>query len=134
MFTGPHQLNSLSPLAIVNTINEISHSLTHGLLTYVDKGLFSVATACKIIHSKVIPPNAIRPQNIAKEALKIFKKYKFSETLNGLEFCWAPVFFDTDNDGDLDIYMAGALGRGNDGSIGDCGPPVQAVFWSMKAV
>ncbi len=80
-------MESLGAIAVFNALNGTSHPLTHGLLSYTQTGLVSVVKACNVIHSKEVPPDAARAQNIGKTAHQLFKKYNFSGTISGLEFC-----------------------------------------------
>ena len=52
--------------------------------------------------------------NVSPEYADQVEKRKFGTTLAGLEFAFNVAMFDVDNDGLLDLYMAGGLGRGGD--------------------
>lgn len=90
------------------------------LLSYTeDSGLKDVTLDTRVVHSKIVPPDMINKNNVMPEHYDFYEKMRFKDSLSGLEFSWGPVMMDIDNDSDLDIYLAGALARGNDGLLGD---------------
>ncbi|NKB24370.1 MAG: hypothetical protein GKR87_08355 [Kiritimatiellae bacterium] len=121
MFMEKEQGQGVQAMSTLNAIKGISNPFNHAVLRYDEREqrLSSIPTACRVIHSPVIPPDSTRKENIGKEALALFEKYNYSETLSGIEFAWGSALFDIDNDSDLDVYMAGSFSRGNDGFIGD---------------
>jgi len=64
-------------------------------------------------------PDVSIKNNVHPMAQNLYEKDNYANGLAGLEFSWNPSFFDIENDGDLDLYLVGALNRGNDNFIGD---------------
>ncbi|WKD51542.1 CRTAC1 family protein [Microbulbifer spongiae] len=90
------------------------------LLSYTeDSGLKDVTLDTRVVHSEVIPPDMVNKNNVMPKHYDFYEEMRFKDGLSGLEFSWGPVMMDIDNDSDLDIYLAGALTRGNDGMGGD---------------
>ena len=90
------------------------------LLSYTPQsGIKNVTLDTEIEHSTVVPPNMLNENNISPKLKDFYHQMKFQSSLSGLEFSFGPIFFDVENDGDLDVYLAGALARGNDGFFGD---------------
>ena len=115
--TDPNEMNTMS-LAATNTLKGQS-SLNHMLLTFEQGGLQDITTASQISHSPYIAPDIVHTANVHPLAQERYGNEQFVNSIGALEFAWNPSFFDIDNDSDLDIYMVGALSRGNDNFIGD---------------
>jgi len=97
-----------------------SARMTHVLLSPSPMGVLEdITDLVTVNHSPYIPPDLTRKANFAPTALNLWKEHNYEHGLAGYEFGFSTVFFDVENDGDLDVYFAGALGRGNDGFIGD---------------
>jgi hypothetical protein len=97
-----------------------SARMTHVLLSPSAKGtLEDITDLVTVNHSPYIPPDLTRKANFAPSALHLWNQHNYEHGLAGYEFGFSTAFFDVENDGDLDVYFAGALGRGNDGFIGD---------------
>ncbi len=64
-------------------------------------------------------PDVSIKSNVHPMAHGLFEQDNYANGIAGLEFSWNPSFFDIENDGDLDMYLVGALNRGNDNFIGD---------------
>lgn len=84
-----------------------------------DGELEDVSGRTALEHSRQLPPDVTVPANVSESMRAYAEELGVASTLRGLEFAWSPAFFDVENDGDLDVYLAGSLGRGNDNFIGD---------------
>jgi len=93
--------------------------LAHALLTPTGHGYRDVAFEVTVNHSPYIAPDLTRRENFAPSAIALYDKHRYDKSLAAYEFGFASILFDVENDGDLDLYFAGALARGNDGFIGD---------------
>jgi len=95
-------------------------TLQHAMLRYNgDNELEDIAPDVKINHSPYIAPDITDINNFTHGQEEFYRKHNIDSSLTGIEFAWNTSVFDVDNDGDLDIYMAGALRRGNDNFVGD---------------
>ena len=110
---------NISPLMVINAIDE-QGSLHHALLRYSADGRFkNLAAKAAVEHSPYIAPDITLKSNCTAKAHELWEKYNFGNSLTSLEFTWNPSVFDLENDGDLDIYFAGSISRGNDDFIGE---------------
>jgi len=95
-------------------------TLHHALLSFKpETGIKDVSLEMKVKFSDQIPPDITNINNVMKDQHYLYRNNRFADSLAGVEFSWGPVLFDIENDGDLDIYFAGAIARGNDGFFGD---------------
>jgi FG-GAP-like repeat/ASPIC and UnbV/FG-GAP repeat len=83
------------------------------------RGWIDISDAVTVHHSPYIAPDLTRRENFAPSAIALYDKHNYAHGLAAYEFAFASAMLDVENDGDLDIYWAGALARGNDGFIGD---------------
>ncbi|WNJ18771.1 CRTAC1 family protein [Pontibacter sp. G13] len=113
----PDELN----LAALSTTNYLvgKASTHHALISYNGVNFDDRILDAKVEHSPYIAPDITLRQNVAPEAFEVFDKFKYDQSLAALEFAWNPIFFDVDNDSDLDIYTVGSLSRGNDNFFGE---------------
>jgi hypothetical protein len=93
--------------------------LAHALLRSTPDGWVNIADAITVHHSPYIAPDLTRRENFAPSAIALYDQHHYATGLASYEFAFASALFDVENDGDLDLYWAGALARGNDGMIGD---------------
>jgi len=106
--------SNLRSSALINSLHDQS-TMHHVLLSFNPKyGLRDVTTKTKVHHSKLIPPNAVNPNNIMPRYRgKFYDRKRIKDSITGLEMSVGPVLFDVDNDSDLDIYLAGSGSRGS---------------------
>jgi hypothetical protein len=93
--------------------------LANAILTPRSDGWGDISDVVRVHHSPYIAPDLTRRENFAPSAGKLYDQHNYAHGLAAYEFAFASVMVDVENDGDLDIYWAGALARGNDGFIGD---------------
>ena len=93
--------------------------LANAMLTPGDNGYIDISDSITVHHSPYIAPDLTRRENFAPAAIKLYDQHNYAHGLAAYEFAFAPALIDVDDDGDLDLYFAGALARGNDGFIGD---------------
>lgn len=95
-------------------------TLHNAVLSYrPGRGLVDVTREVLVKHSPYIPPELTRRGNFAPKAAHLFDQEGYARGLAAYEFAWGAPLLDVDNDGRLDIYMAGGLARGNDGFLGE---------------
>ncbi len=113
--------NKETSLTAINSINYLAgrNTLHHEMIQFRDGGFQRMAAQTKINHSPYIAPDQTNPANFAPAGLERFEEHNYADSLAGLEFAWHVPILDVDNDGDLDLYFAGALTRGNDDAVGD---------------
>ncbi|MDP5210665.1 CRTAC1 family protein [Microbulbifer sp. 2205BS26-8] len=111
---------NLTALAYINYMKGKS-TLHHAVLEYHggNSGFHDLSGKVKVNHSSHIPPDMSNPMNFTLRDKGFFERNNFSTSLRAYEFAWNLSLLDIDNDQDLDLYMAGALARGNDNFIGD---------------
>lgn len=108
-------VSTQSNLAYAHGVNNLSNAL----LTYSKAdGVIVSSDNVRVDYSSIIPPDQIFTENTAPEYAFNIEQRKFPESLAGLEFAFNAPMFDVENDGDLDLYFAGSLGRGGD-NFGD---------------
>jgi hypothetical protein len=118
LFSREAQDESILAIAPVNYAAGKAR-LAHALLTPSPEGLRDIAFDIKVNHSPYIAPDLTRRENFAPSAIGLYDQHHYATSLAAYEFGFAALLFDVENDGDLDLYFAGALARGNDGFIGD---------------
>lgn len=97
-----------------------SNSLRHAVLGHQpDRGFVDLTPEVRVTHSPYIPPDLTRRENFAPSAQEVYDRQEYASGLAAYEFAWGAAVLDVDNDGALDIYIAGGLARGNDGFLGD---------------
>ena len=83
-------------------------------------GYVDISDAITVHHSPYIAPDLTRRENFAPSALPLLRQAQLRARARAPTSSPSPsAMLDVENDGDLDIYWAGALARGNDGFIGD---------------
>ena len=119
LFLEDGQKSNISTMAS-RSYGEQRNSLHNEILRYdPEEGFQRLATETTIIHSPYIPPNQSKIENFTQQYRDLYEDLNFANSLTSMEFTWNAPMFDVDNDGDLDMYLAGSLGRGNDNFIGD---------------
>ncbi len=92
----------------------------HALLSFLpDVGFKDIVRETEVEYSPYIAPDITQKSNCAPEAEKLYEEFNYAKGFAALEFAWNPLFFDLENDGDLDIYTVGSLSRGNDDFLGE---------------
>ncbi len=102
----------------INGIDENS-TLSHLMLNFEDGKIKDISRDIGVNYNPLTAPDVSSKNNMHPIAHSVFDRDKYNSTIAGLEFSWCPSLFDVENDGDLDIYLVGALNRGNDNFIGD---------------
>lgn len=95
------------------------NTLNNELLKYDGEKFQRLATQVTVKFLPYMRPDQSVIENFSKQYRSIFTEKNFGSSLTSIEFAFNAPMFDIDNDGDLDLYFAGALGRGNDGLLGD---------------
>lgn len=114
-----HTEDSITALSHINYLGK-RNTMHHELLQFrPDEGFVRLATQVKLNHSPYMAPDHTDPANFTPAGRELFEQNRFADSLTGIEFAWHVPLFDVDNDGDLDVYFAGALTRGNDDMVGD---------------
>ncbi len=113
--------NKETSMTAINSINYLDgrNTLHHEMIQFRDGAFQRLTAQTKIHHSPYIAPDQTNPANFAPRGLELFKEHNYANSLAGIEFAWHVPILDVDNDGDLDMYFAGALTRGNDDAVGD---------------
>lgn len=110
---------SIAALLLLNYL-EGKAQAHHAALKYVpNEGFKEITTELKVAYSPYTAPDIVHKPNAAIEAERLYEKYQYGKTITGMEFAWQQLFYDIDNDSDLDIYSLGALSRGNDDFFGE---------------
>ncbi len=73
--------------------------------------LVNVIDTVRVTHSRFLPPTTSDPTRVAPPKPVL-------DGLEPFEFVWGSTVLDFDNDGHLDLYFLGSLGRGGDGATG----------------
>jgi hypothetical protein len=109
---------SILALAPLNYAMERAR-LANVILTPRPDGYGDISDIVTVHHSPYIAPDLVRRENFAPSAIRLYDAHNYAHGLSAYEFAFAAAMLDVEDDGDLDLYWAGALARGNDGFIGD---------------
>ena len=105
-------------LVQLNGLNNKS-TLNHTVFQVQGNKINNLTEQIEVKFNPLTAPDVVLKNNVHPDAYELYDKYKFDKSIAGAEFSWCPSIFDIENDGDLDIYLVGALNRGNDNFIGD---------------
>lgn len=113
---GADTIFSLAPIDYALGRARLSHAL---LSPAAGGGYADLEAAITVRHSPYLAPDLTRRDNFAPSAAALWEQHHYGTGLSAYEFAFSAALLDVDLDGDLDLYFAGALARGNDGFIGD---------------
>lgn len=118
LLTADRDELNVTSVAQINGLQQ-KGTLSHTLFQLENNRFNDVTKEMNVRYNPLTSPDVSNPNNVHPDALPLFKAYQFDQNISGAEFSWAPSIFDVENDGDLDVYLVGALNRGNDNFIGD---------------
>ncbi len=117
MMEDREELN-MTAIVQINGLEEKA-SVNHMMLQFNENGVKDISDEVEVQYNDFTAPDITHKFNVHPDAHHLYDKKRYDKTINGLEFSWCPSLFDIENDGDLDLYLVGALNRGNDNFIGD---------------